>query len=51
MPSRSSFAYFCSSVYFYGGRWISNPYNPRITSQKQSVVLGTLTDRDGTVLA
>ncbi len=44
-------AYFCYSVYFYGGRWISNPYNPRITSQKQSVVMGTLTDRDGTVLA
>ena len=44
-------AYFCYSVYFYGGRWISNPHNPRITSQKQSVVMGTLTDRDGTVLA
>ncbi len=44
-------AYFCYSVYFYGGRWISNPYNPRITSQKQNVIMGTLTDRDGTVLA
>ena len=21
-------AYFCYSVYFYGGRWIANPYNP-----------------------
>ncbi len=44
-------AYFCYSVYFYGGRWIANPYNPRISSQKQHVVMGTLTDRDGTVLA
>ncbi len=44
-------AYFCYSVVFYGGRWVSNPYNPRITSQKQSVIMGTLTDRDGTVLA
>ncbi len=44
-------AYFCYSVYFYGGRWIANPYNPRISSQKQNVVMGTLTDRDGTVLA
>ena len=43
-------AYFCYSVYFYGGRWIANPYNPRISSQKQHVVMGTLTDRDGTVL-
>lgn len=44
-------AYFCYSVYFYGGRWLSNPYNPRINSQKQNVIMGTLTDRDGTVLA
>ena len=44
-------AYFCYSVYFYGGRWVANPYNPRISSQKQHVVMGTLTDRDGTVLA
>lgn len=44
-------AYCCYSVYFYGGRWVSNPYNPRITSQKQSVVMGTVTDRDGAVLA
>ena len=28
-------AYFCYSVYFYGGRWVANPYNPRISSQKQ----------------
>ena len=44
-------AYFCYSVYFYGGRWVANPYNPRISSQKQSVIMGTVTDRDGTVLA
>lgn len=44
-------AYFCYSVYFYGGRWMSNPYNPRITSQKQHVIMGTVTDRSGTVLA
>ena len=44
-------AYFCYSVYFYGGRWVANPYNPRISSQKRHVVMGTLTDRDGTVLA
>ena len=44
-------AYFCYSVYFYGGRWVANPYNPRISSQKQHVIMGALTDRDGTVLA
>lgn len=44
-------AYFCYSVYFYGGRWVSTPYNPRISSQKQNVIMGTVTDRDGTVLA
>ncbi|MBQ2991319.1 MAG: penicillin-binding protein 2 [Clostridia bacterium] len=44
-------AYFCYSVYFYGGRWMGNPHNPRISSQKQEVIMGTVTDRDGTVLA
>ena len=44
-------AYFCYSAYFYGGRWVSNPYNPRISSKKQSVIMGTVRDRDGTVLA
>ncbi len=44
-------AYFCYSVYFYGGRWVANPYNPRINNQKQHVLMGTLTDRTGTVLA
>lgn len=43
--------YFCYSVYFYGGRWFANPYNPRISSQKQDVVAGKVTDRDGVVLA
>jgi len=44
-------AYCCYSVYFYGGRWMGNPYNPRISSQKQNVIMGSVTDRDGTVLA
>ena len=44
-------AYFCYSVYFYGGRWVANPHNPRISSQKQEVIMGSVTDRDGTVLA
>ena len=44
-------AYCCYSVYFYGGRWVANPHNPRISSQKSHVVMGTITDRDGTVLA
>lgn len=44
-------AYFCYSVYFYGGRWFSNPYNPRISSQKQSVIAGTIYDAQGEVLA
>ncbi len=44
-------AYFCYSVYFYGGRWVANPHNPRISSQKQQVIMGTVRDRDGTVLA
>ncbi|MBR2942820.1 MAG: hypothetical protein IKB82_05415, partial [Clostridia bacterium] len=44
-------AYFCYSVYFYGGRWVSNAHNPRIASGKQNVVMGTVKDRDGTVLA
>ena len=44
-------AYFCYSVYFYGGRWVANPHNPRISSQKQHVIMGTVADRDGTVLA
>ncbi len=44
-------AYACYSVYFYGGRWVANPHNPRISSQKQEVVMGSVFDRDGTVLA
>lgn len=43
--------YFCYSVYFYGGRWVANPYNPRINNQKRYVRMGTVTDRSGTVLA
>ena len=44
-------AYFCYSVYFYGGRWVTNAHNPRIASGKQSVIMGKVTDRNGTVLA
>lgn len=44
-------AYCCYSVFFCGGRWVSNPYNPRIASQKGNVVMGSVTDRDGVVLA
>ena len=44
-------AYFCYSVYFYGGRWVANPHNPRISSQKQHVIMGSVKDRSGTVLA
>ena len=44
-------AYCCYSVYFYGGRWVANPHNPRISSQKQHVIMGSVSDRDGTVLA
>ena len=44
-------AYFCYSVYFYGGRWVSNVHNPRIADGKQKVIMGTVTDRAGTVLA
>lgn len=44
-------AYFCYSVYFYGGRWFANSYNPRISNQKQSVIAGTIYDQAGTVLA
>ena len=44
-------AYFCYSVYFYGGRWVANPHNPRISQEKQTVVMGAVTDRDGTTLA
>ena len=43
--------YCCYSVYFYGGRWVANPHNPRISSQKQEVIMGTVRDRDGAVLA
>ena len=44
-------AYFCYSVYFYGGRWVTNAHNPRIASGKQSVIMGAVKDRDGVVLA
>ena len=43
--------YFCYSVYFYGGRWVANPYNPRINNQKRYVRMGSVMDRSGVVLA
>ncbi len=43
--------YFSYSVYFFGGRWFANPYNPRLSSQKQVVRTGSVTDREGTLLA
>lgn len=45
------FAYFCYSVYFFGGRWFANPFNPRLSAQKQVVRAGTVVDREGVVLA
>ncbi len=35
----------------YGTRWVSSPYNTRLTSQKNSVIAGNILDRAGTVLA
>ena len=43
--------YFCYSVYFYGGRWFANPYNSRISNQKQTVLAGTIYDAQGMALA
>lgn len=43
--------YFCYAVYFYGGRWFSNAYNPRIVSGRQDVVAGDILDREGRTLA
>lgn len=44
-------AYFCYSVYFYGGRWFANPYNSRLSNQKQTVQAGSIYDSQGNVLA
>lgn len=44
-------AYFSYSVYFYGGRWFASANNPRLADQKQTVVMGDITDRTGLVLA
>lgn len=43
--------YFTYSVYFYGGRWFSSAYNPRLAAQKQQIIAGDITDRNGLVLA
>ncbi len=43
--------YFSYSVYFYGGRWAANVYNPRLREQKQLVAAGDILDRKGDILA
>ena len=43
--------YFCYSIYFYGGRWVANAHNPRISNQKRIVTMGTVSDRMGSWLA
>ncbi len=43
--------YFSYSVYFYGGRWAANVYNPRLKDQKQRVTAGDILDRKGDILA
>ena len=35
----------------YGAYWFASPYNTRVTKQKSSVIAGTISDREGTVLA
>ena len=35
----------------YGTRWFTNPYNSRISAQKDNVDAGDIQDRNGTVLA
>ena len=39
--------YFCYSIYFYGGRWVANAHNPRISNQKRIVTTGPVSDRMG----
>ena len=39
------------SVLTYGNRWFSSSKNPRVRAQKQSVIAGSILDRDGVVLA
>ena len=43
-------AYASYSVYFYGGRWFANPYNPRLRAAKQQVRPGDILDRTGLTL-
>ena len=44
-------AYGGYSVLTYGNRWFSSRWNPRVRSQKESVIAGSILDRSGTVLA
>ncbi|MBR4080240.1 MAG: penicillin-binding protein 2 [Clostridia bacterium] len=39
------------SVFTYGNRWFSSRWNPRVRSQKQSVIAGDILDRNGVILA
>ena len=43
--------YFVYSASFYGGRWVGSPHNPRIRNGKRAVAMGTVSDRDGVLLA
>ncbi len=43
--------YLAYSVLTYGERWATNPYNPRIASQKSQVKAGDILDRNGVTLA
>ena len=39
------------SVLTYGNRWFSSRWNPRVRSQKESVIAGSIIDRSGVILA
>lgn len=43
--------WFCVNVYTQGSRWITTQYNRRLTSAKKTVAMGSVTDRNGLVLA
>ena len=44
-------AYGGYSVITYGNRWFSSSKNPRVREQKENVIAGEVTDRNGVVLA
>ncbi len=43
--------YGCYSVVIYGNRWFSSSHNPRVKTQKESVIAGDILDRNGLLLA